>query len=623
MKITHPITRAALAVVALMILAVSVNGLISLLPLGNRGVDFTERKIHTLSNGTRSILSELDTPVVIRYYASRNTTYMPEALKLHMRRVDDLLKEYVSLSHGKLRVEHLDPQPDTDAEDTANLDRIHGQRMDDQNLYLGLSVSCLDRMVRLPFLDPNQETMLEHDLSKSIAEVSAVNRPKIGVMSALELKGGVPQMPGQAPMPSWVIYQQLRQAYDVEDIPMTASVIDPKQIRVLLLLHPASITPQTEFAIDQYLLAGGTVVACLDAHSIVSQMMSGGQIMMGGASTLSTLPTLLPAWGVKFETGKVLADPVHATRIDGNRTAMTVLTMNQESMPMHDSIITKDLENVTFLFSGAFTKNGKSGIEMHSLVRTTTGAGFVDTMKATAMDASLETSFKPSGMAYDLVTHLSGKFTSAFPNGAPKGESAAGTKAEVQPVLKEASAVGNVFLIADTDAFYDRFAYYVQTAGGMQMASPINGNASLLLNLLDQAVGSKYLIGSRSRAALRRPFTVVQKMEAEFNQRVGGKIEEFQAKQQAAQRKLAELQSKKTNSNDLYLSPEQEAEIAKLTQEQVQYAKLIREQQKELRRDKDNLAGIVTLLNVAVIPVMVVMVAVLVLLRRRQLCRAL
>ncbi len=92
-KTTHPVTRAAFGVAALVAIAVLANWLVSLTPLGNRGADFTENKVHTLSPGTRAILTELDTPVVIRYYASRNTDYMPEELKLHMRRVDDLLKE--------------------------------------------------------------------------------------------------------------------------------------------------------------------------------------------------------------------------------------------------------------------------------------------------------------------------------------------------------------------------------------------------------------------------------------------------------------------------------------------------------------------------------------------------
>lgn len=631
MKITHPVTRAAFGVAALVAIAVFANWLVSLTPLGNRGADFTEKHIHTLSQGTRAILGELDTPVVIRYYASRNTDYMPEELKLHMRRSDDLLKEYGALSKGKLRVENLDPQPDTDAEDSANLDGINGQRMDDQNLYFGLAVSCLDRTSVIPFIDPRDETMLEYHLSKAIAEVSTPVKPKVGIMSALDLKGSPAMMQGQRPTQPWVIYQQLKQSFDLVDIPLASPVIDANAVKVLLLFHPAGITPEAEFAIDQYLLAGGTVVACLDACSVAAQMTSGGNPMMGqqGAPTSSTLPTLLGAWGVSFESNKVLADPALATKLGGDRLGLAVLTLAKGAMPQKDNVITKDLASCTFFLPGAFTKTGGGGITANTLLQSTAGAGFVDAQLASQLDKSLLTTFRSSGSAYDLVTHLSGTFKTAFPEGKPKGKDEPaddkkdGAKdAPKATWLKEAASPGNVFLIADIDAFYDRFAYSVQNFGGTQMASPSNGNASLLFNLLDQAVGSKHLIGSRSRSAVRRPFTVVQQLESDFNKQVGSKIEEFQAKQKAAQQKLGELQAQKSRGSELYLSPEQEAEIRKLRKEQVEYSKLIREQEKDLRRQKDKLAGKITLLNVAAMPVIVVLFGIILFVQRRRATRA-
>lgn len=629
MKSNSPITRATVAVIALAAIAIFANWLVSLSSFGNRGADFTEKKIHTLSDGTSAILSEIGAPVVLRYYASRNTDYMPEEIKLHMRRVDDLLKEYASLSKGKLRIENLDPQPDTDAEDSANLDGINGQRMDDQNLYFGLAISCLDKTSVIPFIDPRQETMLEYQLSKAIAEVSAPSKPKIGVMSALSLKGEPAGMPGQQGVPGWAIYQQLKQSFDIEDIPMTTTTIDPKSIKVLLLFHPAEITPVAEFAVDQYLLGGGTVVTCLDAFSVAAQMTGGGNPMMGmpGTPTTSTLPTLLKSWGVSFESGKVLADPTYSTRMAGNRDALAVLTLTKDAMPQADSVITKDLDTVTLFLPGAFTVTATEGIKANTLIKSSNGSGFVDSMRASQLDPALSTSFRPSGTAYDLVTYLSGNFKTAFPDGKPQAAATADGAEPKKPEananhLKQSASPGHVFLIADVDAFYDRFAYNLQNFGGVQMASPINGNASLLFNLLDQATGSKHLIGSRSRSAIRRPFTVVQKMEAEFNQQVGTKIEEFQEKQKAAQQKLSDLQAQKSRGSELYLSPEQEAAIRKLRKEQVEYSKLIREQEKDLRRQKDNLAGKITLLNVAIMPLLVTLFGLGLFVQRRRSTRA-
>ena len=621
-----PISRAIFGILALLAIAILANWLISLTPYGNRGSDFTENKIHTLSEGTKSILSELDTPIVIRYYASRNSDYMPEQLKVHIRRIDDLLKEYANLSNGKLRIEKIDPQPDTDAEDSANLDEISGQRINEDNLYLGMAVSALDKKVVLPFLNPNEETMLEYQISKAIAEVTTPVKPVIGMIAGIDLVGSPAMMPNQQSQQPWVIYQQLKQSFELKDLGMNPEKIDANEMKVLFIFHPAGISRKTEFLIDQYLLSGGTVVACLDAHSVSAQMLGGGNPMMGqaGTPTTSTLPTLLPAWGVKFTSQQVLADPIHSTMLGANRKGIAVLSLPQSAMPNKDSIITKNLESVTLYLPGAFEVTASPGVSASSLIRSSKFAGFVDSTKASQLDPSIENNVKADGTAFDLVTYLSGNFKTAFPDGKPKDEAAEETPEGApkdtpkEESLKQAIKPGNVFLVADIDAFYDRFAYNVQNYNGMQMATPTNGNSVLLFNIMDQAVGSKYLIGSRSRAATRRPFTVIQEMETKFNTHVGSKIEEFQAKQQQAQNKLQELQAQKTKGSELYLSPEQEAEIETLRKQQVEYSRLIREQEKDLRRQKDKLAGNVTLLNVAAMPLLIIAFGLSLYIRRRS-----
>lgn len=624
---SRPVTRALTGIAALAVIAVSASWLVSLTPAGNRGLDFTENKIHTLSPGTREILGTLDAPVVIRYYASRNASYMPEELKLHMRRVDDLLKEYALLSHGKLRVETLDPQPDTDAEDSARLDGISGQRIDDENLYFGLAISCLDNTQTLAFLDPRDETMLEYELSRRIADVSAPVKPVIGVMSALDLHAASAAMPGQPPSRGWMFYQQLAQTYDVRDIGMTPEKIDPKEIKTLLVFHPADITPEAEFAIDQYVLQGGTVIACVDPFSVAAQMAGGNPMMGGGAPSTSTLPTLLPAWGVNMDTSKVVGDAKYATMLGGNRPGIAVLTLPQEAMPQKDSVVTKGLESCTFFLPGAFTLNGQGNVATKILLQTSPGAGLIDPMRASRLDPRLQTELRPAGSSMGLVLHLTGKFKTAFPKGKPvpelKMEDGKITENDPQAVShKEATAPGNVFLFPDVDAFFDRFAYNVQQVGAAQMVTPMNGNIPLLMNVIDQACGSKALIGARSRAALRRPFTVIQSLEANFNQTVGVKIAEFERQRDDAQKKLDELQAQKTRGNELYLSPEQEAEIKKLQRQVVDYRKDVRGLEKDLRRKKDDLAGTVTLLTVAGMPGFITLIGLTLFLKRRTSTRA-
>ena len=156
----------------------------------------------------------------------------------------------------------------------------------------------------------------------------------------------------------------------------------------------------------------------------------------------------------------------------------------------------------------------------------------------------------------------------------------------------------------------------------MQVAHQINGNPSLLFNIIDQAASSTHLIGARSRAAIARPFTKIKEMEAEANKRVGSKMEEFEAQAEEAQKKLNDLQTQQAAGSELYLSPEQEAEIRKLRQQEVEARKQIRDLQKDLRREKDKLAGTTTLLNVVGVPALVVLFGIGLLVKRRSSTRA-
>jgi ABC-type uncharacterized transport system involved in gliding motility auxiliary subunit len=90
-------------------------------------VDLTEGGLYTLSNGTRTILDKLDAPVKIRFYYSQSEQNVPLPIKGFARRVEDLLGEFRQAAGGKVLVERLDPQPDSDAEDSAGLDGVEAQ----------------------------------------------------------------------------------------------------------------------------------------------------------------------------------------------------------------------------------------------------------------------------------------------------------------------------------------------------------------------------------------------------------------------------------------------------------------------------------------------------------------
>lgn len=635
-KVTHPTFRAILGIAAVILIVIFSNWLVSSTSIGNRNIDLTEDKRHTLTDGTRAILSELESPVIIRYYATRKSEAMPRRIKTYMRKVDDLLNRYASLSGGKVRIEHLDPQPDTDAEDSANLDGVSGQRLNDENLYFGLSVSCLDQQVALPFLDPADETMLEYHLSSAIANVSTFEKTKVGLMTTLPLQGTPAQMPGQQPQRPWIIYQLLQQRYDLQYLGMTPAKLDPKEIPVLLLIHPAGISTHTEFLIDQYLLKGGIVIACLDPYALTAPQADprlGG--LMGGTQKSSSLPSLLGTWGIGMDSTSVVADGKYATDFENGQRMYGHLSLSPEAIAQDDEIITRNFENLYFPLAGGFTINSGGGVTIETLVKSSKEVVLIPAMSATSPDPGLFARKPPAGKHYGLVMRLKGMFKTAFPEGdptkpqqeeaentpqAPAATSTQDGKEKPAPpkALAKAQAEGTVYLISDADFLFDRASFMLTTQGYLN----INNNAALLQNILDQCTGSRHLIGARSRAATMRPFTVIKEMETEFEQEMRGDIEKSRQAMEDIVTQLQQLQQQKSSGKALVLSPEQEQKIRELQAEQVKLKRELREKQKGLQARKDKLYSKIRWMTIGITPAFVALSGLFVWFVRRRNTRA-
>jgi ABC-type uncharacterized transport system involved in gliding motility auxiliary subunit len=357
----------------------------------------------------------------------------------------------------------------------------------------------------------------------------------------------------------------------------------------------------------------------------------------GAAPTSSTLPTLLGAWGVSMATQSV-ADENYATDVNtkmGMTRAIPILTIPQDGMPQKDNVITKNLASLTFYLPGGFTKTGGSGVSINSLVKTSPKAGLVDPESASRLDQAMTRKFHGT-QAYDLVLHLSGSFKSAFPKGKPGAEDAE-KKKEEKPAegekkeekkedkpahLVEATKPGNVILISDIDAFCDQFAYRIQRMGGMQMAQPSNGNSSLLLNIIDQAASSTHLIGARSRAAVARPFTKIKELEAAFDHSYGATRDKKQAELDKVSEEINQLVQQRQKNDKVYLDKDLEAKIKEGKAKMAAASKELRDLEKGLQRDKDKLAGNATLLNIAGMPLLVILFGIGMLVKRRTSTRA-
>jgi len=172
--------------------------------------------------------------------------------------------------------------------------------------------------------------------------------------------------------------------------------------------------------------------------------------------------------------------------------------------------------------------------------------------------------------------------------------------------------------VADTDMLSDRLWAQTQEFLGQRLTTAFANNGDLAVNALDNLLGSSDLISIRSRATFQRPFTRVQDLRREAELRFRSAEERLQAELQEADARLNELQASRPDQGTEILSPQQEAEIERFQARRLELRKELRQVQRELDRDIEQLGTRLKVLNVALVPLIIsVLSIVLVVIRRR------
>jgi ABC-type uncharacterized transport system involved in gliding motility auxiliary subunit len=622
----------AVGVIAVLVIIVVVNLFGGFFKLRS---DLTDNKLYTLSHGTKKILNKLDTDVVVRLYFSKDNAYVPVPLRTYAQEVQDLLDEYQQYSHGKVKVIKLDPKPDSDAEDSANLDGIEGQAVNlSDKVYLGIAISCLDAKTTISYLSPDRANLLEYDLSRAISSVANPKKAVIGLMSALPVNGreSSPMMmqQRQQPSPPWIFLNELKESYVIRDIPLTTDKIED-DVSVLVVVHPQGITGDAQFAIDQFLLRGGKMVALLDPYSFVQAQTAGPY--GGGAGFSSTLDKLLPAWGIDFSVTKMIADLTFATQVQRDSDVQsdpTILSITSEGINKEDALGAA-VNDLLMPFTGAFTGKPTEGLKEDVLIRSSTQAGLVDVSLMEAGPDAIRKGLKSDQTAYPIAIRLSGKFKTAFPDGKPETKGSATPPpspapqagASVSPAskeahLKEGKSEGVVVLVGDSDFAYDAIAGRAQQVLNQTVFVPSNGNLNFIQSSIEQLAGDSDLIGIRSRSSGNRPFVVVNKMEAAAQQKYQSKIDDLEDNLNQTRQKLASLQTSKQSDQKTLLSPEQQAEIKKFQENEATVNKELKQVRKNLRQEIDSLQTTVTWVDIAGMALIVTIVGLVLALAKRS-----
>ena len=583
--------------------------LISLLP-GMR-LDLTENQLYTLSDGTKKVLGRIPEPVnVYLFFSDKATADIPQ-LRTYAGRVQEMLEEFASRSNGKLKVTVIDPLPFSDEEDRATefgLRPINlGNNADP--IYFGLAAtnSVGDDEI-IPFLDPAKESFLEYELAKLTYTLAKPKKPLVGLLSSLPMTAGFDPMTQQIRQP-WVIADQLRQLFDLRVLEPGFETLEA-DIKVLLLVNPKNLPAGTVYAIDQFILRGGRALVLVDPFAEIDQG-SAEDPMATAVGEDSGLGKLFAAWGVSVDRGSIVGDDRYALTVSGRDGEpvrhLGIIGIGKDGLSQ-DDVITSGLSLVNVAFAGHITGSEDAAAEVTPLIQSSDKAALIPTAQlAMASDPGLlRTDFDPSGERYTLAARITGKVPSAFPGDARPGH------------ISVATESANVVLVADADLVADRMWVQTQDVLGQRLSTAFANNADLVVNALDNLLGSSDLISIRSRATFQRPFTRVQELGREAETRFRSAEERLQTELEETESRLGELQASRKDQGTSILSPQQEGEIERFQAQRLELRKELRQVQRDLDQDIEKLGATLKALNVALVPLIISLVSLILLQLRRR-----
>src|SRR5512145_234186 len=146
----------ALAIVLLFVGLVLVNYLASSLPVR---IDATANSIYSLSPGTKAVLGKIEEPITIELFFSKDANGIPIAYKNYAARVQEMLRQYVRASRGKLSLNIVNPRPDTPDEEKATASGLTPQvaQQGGEQFFFGLVVTQADQQKTIPAFTPQRE----------------------------------------------------------------------------------------------------------------------------------------------------------------------------------------------------------------------------------------------------------------------------------------------------------------------------------------------------------------------------------------------------------------------------------------------------------------------------------
>jgi ABC-2 type transport system permease protein len=272
-------------------------------------IDLTEDNLYTLSEGSRTLLRDLDDIVQIKLFASLE---LPPEIQIQLRDVRDLLADMRRASNGNLLVTDVDPSQDQDVAAEASelgIFPVEFNVLRDDNFevrqgYYGFAIIYADESEVTPLIQRTDD--LEFQIASQIYRMTTVERPGISFVSGFGAKSDT-EVPG--------LSQSLASRYDIRSIDIAGDSPPPISLDSTEVLVIAGATqpmdPAAVGRIQTFMDAGGAALVLVEPIVLNQQ----SPIAM---PTTSGLEPVLAARGISVSPGLV-ADMASSERVSMGR----------------------------------------------------------------------------------------------------------------------------------------------------------------------------------------------------------------------------------------------------------------------------------------------------------------
>lgn len=596
--------------------------------------DLTDEGRFTLSDSTIEFLGNLAQEIRINFYYSKSAEGVPHGMKAHVSLVRDFLREFEAATAGKITLREVDPQPDTDEDLEARRSGVNAVKLPTGGeFFFGISLLSGSREASLPFFDPRRAQFLEYDLLEATVRVIRGKKVKVALASDLPLSGDTAGLPmrGYGQDRKWAFVRELERMFELEVIKLSAlGESSLSEYDAVVVVHPKKVELSALYALDQYFMSGKPLALFVDPflRKELSLPQEEGANPWSGDNTFSSfwvgseksekdsVVRLLKAWGVNAATTQVVGDLKQPTRINMGGEQIdypAILSLGEVSFSK-ESPMTAQLQAMVLSEATALTFTEKEGLTWTPLLQTSDAGRLGPARDALFSPNLLQNNLSREESVRTLAAFVSGQFESAFPDGKPglpnnsQGEEESERSdddGESQAHKSKQKSTGNLIVVGDVDLLTDDHSVRSFRLGSQVLMQPINNNLSFAVNMVETLAGLTELLSVRSRGEFSRPFTRLQEIRKQAQEKYQKEEEKLSQELSELQKKLNEMEGARIEGNRLVLSDQQQAEIERFREREIEIRKARREVRKKLREDIEALGKKLTWLNVSVMPLLV------------------